>query len=104
MFRILILGLALISVDASALISQQYANCALLTPQEIFEATKVMSAPELKEMSRRCSDQADMFMIVADEQTDSFERQRYLRFSLKAGIASEQFFEAFRLATKGNRT
>ena len=97
MFRILALGLTF-SCVATATNNQQYVNCALLSPQEIIESTKFMTANELREMGVRCEDQSGMFVIIADEQTDPYERGRYMRYALRAGAASDQFFEAYRNA------
>lgn len=97
MFRLWVLGLSLFCCSAFAA-SQQIVNCALLTNQQILEAIKVLNPIELKEMAIRCADQRDMFIIVAEEQTDAYERRRYMKYANRAGIASEQFWEALRMA------
>lgn len=101
MFRIWVLGLSLICCPAFAS-SQRIVNCALLTDQQILEAIKVLTPLELKQMAATCADQRDMFVIVAEEQTDAFERRRYRRYANRAGIASEQFLEAFRMGFAQN--
>lgn len=97
MFRFWVLGLSLLCCSAFAA-SQQIVNCALLSNEQILEAIKILNPMELKEMAVRCGDQRDMFIIVAEEQTDAHERRRYMKYANRAGIASEQFWEAFRMA------
>lgn len=99
MFRTLVLGLTLFCSPAQVFATnQQIVNCALLSNEQILEAIKVLTPIELKQMALTCADQRDMFVIVADEQTDAFERRRYMRYANRAGIASEQFWEAFRMS------
>lgn len=95
MIRILVLGLTLFGVRAFAA-KGPIVNCALLSNEQIIESIKVLSPTELREMAVRCGDQRDMFVIVAEEQTDAHERRRYLRYANRAGFASEQFWEALR--------
>jgi hypothetical protein len=97
MFRVLVLSLALFGVRAFAA-NGPIVNCALLSNEQIIESTKILPAVELHEMAVRCADQRDMFVIVADQQTDVFERRRFMRYANRAGIASEQFLEAYRMA------
>jgi hypothetical protein len=97
MFRVLVLGLALSGAQAFAS-NGPIVNCALLSNEQILESVKILPPLELREMAVRCADQRDMFVIVADQQTDAFERRRFMRYANRAGIASEQFMEAYHMA------
>ncbi len=92
MFRIIFAVITFFCVHAHG--EGSIVNCAQLTAEEIIEYTKALPAKELQEMAERCADQRDMFMIVADEQTDAYERARYMRYALRASIASQQFSAA----------
>lgn len=97
MFRVLVLGLALFGAQAFAA-NDSIVNCALLSNEQIIESIKALAPLELHEMAVRCADQRDMFVVVADQQTDVFERRRFMRYANRAAIASEQFLEAYRMS------
>lgn len=98
MFRVIFFVVTFFSSVLSAQIGP--VNCAQLTPEDIIDAVKVLSPNDLGELASRCADQRDLFMVVADEQTDHFERTRYTRYSLRAGIASQQLFESLKVTRR----